>query len=229
MSYGKRLERDHGYTAVYARYNTGAPVADNGRALAHQIERIVATYPVPLEQLVLVGHSMGGLVIRAACALPATESWTAKVTDVFFLGTPHLGAPLEKLGRVAEVVLEAHPVTRPFAKILHTRSEGVKDLRFGLGAAADGGTSGILPHARYHLVAGSMAESKSLVGRMFGDGMVRTESAGAPLGARENVVTLSGVNHGALMNDPKVYAVIEQALAPETADPKAAGGPTAAA
>ena len=66
-TYGERLREDLGHTPVYARYNTGRHISDNGRALAAALEALVEDWPVPVEELVLVGHSMGGLVARSAC------------------------------------------------------------------------------------------------------------------------------------------------------------------
>ena len=55
-------------------------------------------WPVEVERIALVGHSMGGLIMRAAGAV-ATEvepPWTELVSDVVTLGTPHLGAPIAR-------------------------------------------------------------------------------------------------------------------------------------
>jgi pimeloyl-ACP methyl ester carboxylesterase len=65
--HGAALGRDLGYTPVYLHYNSGLHISTNGRALAEQLEALVRVWPVPLTELVLVGHSMGGLVARSAC------------------------------------------------------------------------------------------------------------------------------------------------------------------
>ncbi|MFQ3436484.1 hypothetical protein P9453_22485, partial [Enterobacter bugandensis] len=53
-------------------------------------------WPVPVRRISLVGHSMGGLIMRAACAVAtsADEPWLHRLTDLVTLGTPHLGADL---------------------------------------------------------------------------------------------------------------------------------------
>src|SRR5262249_52280699 len=84
-SYGTRLEKDLGWTPLYVRYNTGLHIADNGRALARLLDGLDA------EEIVLIGHSMGGLVARSAAAIGVR-----KPTQVICIGSPHLGAPLEK-------------------------------------------------------------------------------------------------------------------------------------
>jgi pimeloyl-ACP methyl ester carboxylesterase len=111
VSYGERLAAE-GWTPVYLRVNTGLPIAENGVALASLLDRLVAQWPGGVRRIALVGHSMGGLVMRAACAVvtDGATRWNTLVTDVVTLGTPHLGAPLERgvalgakaLGRLPE-------------------------------------------------------------------------------------------------------------------------------
>src|SRR4051812_26642022 len=64
--YGARLRADLGHTPLYVRFNTGLPVAENGRRLSALLEDAVAGWPVEVAQVVLIGHSMGGLVARSA-------------------------------------------------------------------------------------------------------------------------------------------------------------------
>ena len=97
-SYGERLAAETSWTPVYLRANTGLPIAENGAALAGLLDRLVEQWPVPVRRIALVGHSMGGLIMRAACAvqLQSRTPWHDLVTDVVTLGTPHLGAPIER-------------------------------------------------------------------------------------------------------------------------------------
>src|SRR5262249_4856831 len=98
---------------------------------ARLLERIIVAWPVPVEELVLVGHSMGGLVIRSATHYGAQLDWVRRVRHLFFLGSPHLGAPLEKAANVTGWLLGLCDITQPFAALLNRRSGGIKDLRFG--------------------------------------------------------------------------------------------------
>ena len=86
-----------------------------------------------IEEIVIVGHSMGGLVARSACHYGSVEdhAWTGAVRHVFCLGSPHLGAPLEKGVNALGWALGRVPETRPLANLLGVRSAGIKDLRYG--------------------------------------------------------------------------------------------------
>ncbi|GAB5533992.1 MAG: permease [Rubricoccaceae bacterium] len=117
-----------GATRLMLRYNSGRHISENGRELAHQLESLLAAWPFPVERLVVVGHSMGGLVARSAFSY--LEQWPAN-TSLVTLGSPHHGAPLERLGNLVDVSLSATRYTGPLAALGHARSAGVTDLRFG--------------------------------------------------------------------------------------------------
>ena len=136
LCFGTLLARDAHIAPIYLRYNTGRPIADNGRLLAEALERLLAAWPTPVHDLTLVGHSMGGLVIRQACqeAQARGLTWTHRVHTVFSLGAPHEGAPLARLGEILEHTLGAIdlPGTLIPARILAQRSAGIRDLSRGL-------------------------------------------------------------------------------------------------
>ena len=207
--YGALMEREFSFVPLYLRYNTGLPLGDNAAALAAQLDRLVAHAP-QVRELVLVGHSMGGLVARLACELAAGSDWVARVRWVACLGSPLRGAPLEKIGHFLASALGTSDVTRPLQTLANSRSQGVKDLRHGLPALA---------HARppLRLVAGSLGQEATtgghLVRRVLGDGLVTTRSA---LDARElgdvERAEVPGLGHMALLNHPRVYALLRQWL-----------------
>ena len=64
---GERLVDDLGCTSVFVRYNTGRHISVNGRELSELLDALVRAWPREVEQIALVGHSMGGLVARSAC------------------------------------------------------------------------------------------------------------------------------------------------------------------
>jgi pimeloyl-ACP methyl ester carboxylesterase len=127
------LARDLGYVPLQLHYNTGLHVATNGRAFAGALESLRAQWSVPIEELVIVGHSMGGLVARSACHYAAHEhhEWMDSLRKLVFLGTPHHGAPLERGGNLLDFMMALSPYSAPFTKLGKLRSEGITDLRHG--------------------------------------------------------------------------------------------------
>lgn len=191
--HGAHLARALGYTPVYLRYNTGLHTSLNGRALADQTEALLAAWPVPVQELTVLAHSMGGLVARSAwhCAQAAGQHWPARLKHLVFLGTPHHGAPLERAGHWADVLLESTPYSRPFAALGRLRSAGITDLRHGHVLDADWQGQDRFGHhpdrrqpvplpqgVACYAVAATLAARRSPVAeRLVGDGLVPLRSA----------------------------------------------------
>ncbi len=212
-------------TPVTVRYNTGRRISDNGALLADILESVLARWPVPVERLALVGHSMGGLVIRSACLSAAARGhqWIGFVNDVVTLGAPHRGAPLEKFVNAASWALGATSETRPLADFLNARSGGIKDLRFG--AVAEGDWRGVDPDAllrntvgdhtlpagiRHHFVSGTItADPKHPVGAIVGDLVVRPSSSSGRRLEPTTVTVVGGARHPDL---PRDAAVIDHVM-----------------
>ena len=131
--HGAALASAAGFTPLYLHYNSGEHVSTNGRAFAAMLETLLHAWPVPVEQLVILGHSMGGLVARSACHYGqlAGHGWLRHLTQMVFLGTPHHGAPLERGGNWVDLILEVSPYTAALARLGKIRSAGVTDLRHG--------------------------------------------------------------------------------------------------
>jgi hypothetical protein len=131
--HGARLAHDLGYTPVYVHYNSGLHVSMNGRSLAVILEALVAAWPVPVEELAIVAHSMGGLVARSAHhhGTVTGHAWPRRLGKLVFLGTPHHGAPLERRGHRLHRLFESTPYTAPFGLLGRIRSAGITDLRHG--------------------------------------------------------------------------------------------------
>lgn len=130
---GGELARDLGLTPIWLDYDSGLHVCDNGRRLAELLESLAENWPRPLERIVLIGHSMGGLVARSAFHQAGSSGlgWPKRVSDMVFLGSPHHGAPLEKAGHWLDVVLGATPYAAPFTRLGRIRSAGITDMRHG--------------------------------------------------------------------------------------------------
>lgn len=222
------LERDLGFTPVFVRYNTGRPVADNGRDLAAALDRLVATWPGGVDELVLVGHSMGGLVSRSAVYTAQLEGgpWLAKLTRVACLGTPHQGAPLERLGVAVADALGAVdlPGTRIPAAILRARSAGIQDLghaRVTEPIPLPNGDALHVPvprHVAWAFIAGALTrDPEHPASRVFGDLLVQVPSAEGPATGRFAVHTarFGGVRHHEIQVHPDVYQQLRRFCAGE--------------
>jgi pimeloyl-ACP methyl ester carboxylesterase len=131
--HGAALARHLGYTPVYLHYNTGRHVSTNGQALTEILEALVAAWPVPIEELAIVAHSMGGLVARSAhyYGTLAGHTWPRRLRKLVFLGTPHHGASLERAGHRLHRLFEKTSYTAPFSRLGRIRSAGITDLRHG--------------------------------------------------------------------------------------------------
>lgn len=228
-TYGRRLQDELSFTPLYVRYNTGLHISDNGRALARLLDDVVAHWPAGVEEVVLIGHSMGGLVARSACRYGELDGrrWTDSVRHVFCLGSPHLGADLEKGTNALAYAFAQLPETRAFAAFLNARSVGIKDLRYGSCAEEDWcdcdpdeflrdrcTETPFLPDASYYFIGASL--SPGPVGSLLGDLLVRMPSAsgrGNGKGRRvpfevDNGHELAGLTHFDLLNHPAVYEQI---------------------
>ena len=201
-NHGTVLADALGYTPIFVRYNTGLHTSVNGRELSQLLQLLAAHWPVPIEEVSVVAHSMGGLVIRSALQVAQSENlqktpsggpgnWYRLVKKVVFLGTPHEGAPLEKAGNWVDVLLGSTPYTRPFAKLGQLRSAGITDLRYGHVVDADWTGQNRFrrkPDSRVHVplpqgiafytVAATIAAARSAMSeRIVGDGLVPLPSA----------------------------------------------------
>jgi len=201
--HGAALARDLGYTPVYIHYNTGQPIATNGRELDALLDALVRQWPSPIDRLAIVGHSMGGLVVRSACesAASADHAWLARLDALVFLGTPHKGAPLERAGAWVDYLIGVSPYTAPFARLGKLRSAGIQDLRHGLRSGMP------LPsNVRTYAIAGSTQHSAGKPGnRVRGDGLVPVSSAfGVEMPEAHRWVAY-GTGHLDLLQSSEVY------------------------
>jgi len=182
--HGAALARDLGYTPIYLHYNSGRHIADNGREFAALLEPLAAEWPVPLRELTIVGHSMGGLVARSAieAARVAQHAWVSRLRRLVFLGTPHHGALLEQLGSWVEAALRGNRFSAPFARLGAARSAGITDLRYG-SVVARGGLrpkrSVPLPEGVecFAIAATLGPRARPARDRLIGDGFVPLDSA----------------------------------------------------
>jgi len=202
-----------------------------------------------VQDVVLIGHSMGGLVARSALhqahgGTAEAHRWTTLVRDTVTLGSPHLGAPLERgVHRLTERLARL-PETRPLARLLTLRSAGIKDLRHGtlveqdwsgrdLDALAPGPHTHVPLHdgARHFVVLATLSrDPASRLADLLGDLLVPPRSATGDTGDHDrlafppdHVHRLGGLHHFDLLDHPAIYERIRRWLVerPEGARPAA--------
>ena len=201
--HGASLARDEGYAPVRVHYNTGRSLASNGRHLDRLLEALIGAWPHPIRRFAIVGHSMGGLVARAACEVASLRpgSWLEQLDSLVFVGTPHRGAPLERAGAWVDYLVGISPYSAPFARLGRLRSAGIQDLRHGpRGALALPAT------VRAYAIAASLQPSAGKPGaRVRGDGLVPVSSAlGVDVSSAQRWVAY-GTSHLGLLSSQRVY------------------------
>ena len=233
--HGLALARELGYTPVYLHYNSGLCIAANGRMLAQSLQQLYDAWPLPIERLALLGHSMGGLVARSAIHHGTQDPrgslpWAARLDDLICLGSPHQGAPLERAGHGVDLLLGAMPYAAPLARLGKLRSAGINDLRRGNIVSAPEGEDGARPRRSVALPEGTRCGAiaatlgtagDTLKARLLGDGLVPVASA---LGQHrrpgrrldfpaQRRAVVAGTGHLDLLSSPEVYGLLRQWLA----------------
>jgi pimeloyl-ACP methyl ester carboxylesterase len=234
LPFGTRLRRELGIAPIEVRYNSGLHISENGRLLSDLVESLLEAWPVAVKEIVLIGHSMGGLVARSACHAGHTggRRWTSRVRHLVALGAPHTGVPLEKTVHAAAWALRAVPETRAVARILDMRSMGIRDLRFGYLVEDDWrredpdrllhdgrGDVPPLPGCTHTFITATLTrDPRHPLGWLGGDALVRTESAAGRKGdgtvavAADHVIHVGAVSHFDLLDHPAVYAQLRGVL-----------------
>ena len=238
--HGAFLARELGFTPIYLRYNSGLHTSVNGRELACMLEQLLDAWPVPLADMCVIGHSMGGLVARSAYLYgsQAGHRWVGQLRSLVFLGTPHHGAPLERAGHGVDVLLGRIPYTAPFTKLARVRSAGITDLRHGhvqdadwqgrdhFHSAKDHRVPSPLPPgvACYAVAAALAGQHGMLADRLAGDGLVPLRSGLGEHAETKHQLAFAPENrwiawrtgHLALLSSPAVAAQLLQWLGPRT-------------
>ena len=226
-NHGETLSEELDKTPIYLNYNSGKHISTNGKDLNKNLQKLVKNWPVPVEEIVIIAHSMGGLLTRSALyyADQNNNKWRKHLKRVVFLGTPHHGSHLERIGNYLDLLLESVPYLKPFARLGKIRSAGVTDLRYGNLVDEDWQHSGRferkgdqrkhiqLPNKiEFFAVAATIGNEKTGSTRIFGDNLVDVKSA---LGQHkktakklnfkeENTWIVYENNHLELLSNPKI-------------------------
>jgi pimeloyl-ACP methyl ester carboxylesterase len=199
--YAERIASAVGAVPLLLRYNTGMRIAHNGAALSVLLAEVTERWPVPIRRLDLVGHSMGGLVLRHAChhAVQTGQPWVGAVRRMIYLGSPHRGAPLAHRVDQLATQLARWSRSRSWGEFLDRRSAGIRDLVAGVSDAE----VPLLAHASHHAVAACVTSSEHHpLANALGDMLVPVDSA---RGAITDVEPLTSSHHFHLLNDPDVH------------------------
>ena len=241
LSAAATLACELGCTPLYLHYNTGRHISHNGRDFSVLMDEVVCNWPVPVTEITIVAHSMGGLVARSACndAAVSTREWLRYLKKLVFLGTPHLGAPLERGGNWVDVILGISPYTAPFARLGKMRSAGITDMRYSnlleedwagrdrFARSPDRPKPLPLPKGVkcYAVAATTGKRTRDMSDRLLGDGLVPVDSALGRHADASRCLALPathtwiayGMNHFELLHDSAVYERLGRWLAPRPA------------
>jgi len=238
VNFGSQIKNDLGYTPLFVRYNTGRHISENGQTLSRLLTQLIDCYPIDLEEIILIGHSMGGLVSRSAAYYgdDSNASWVKRLTHIFCVGSPNLGAPMEKAANMAGSLLRTFntAATQILGHVLNSRSAGIKDLRFGYTLDhewMDKDPDAFFEDNRlnlplvdgvgYYFIGASItADPDNPMGILIGDMLIRVPSAAGQSAELARRIpfhagrVFGGMDHLHMANHPYVYNAIRDFLAP---------------
>lgn len=193
QNHADALAEHGGYTPIYVLYNSGRHVSTNGRELCEQLTGLLATWPVPVDSITLIGFSMGGLLTRSAMQTAKNENhpWLEKVDKSVYVGTPHHGAVMERGGFWLQKSFTYSPYTAPLSALGRVRSAGITDLRHGNVTDDDWQHHDehedhtdrrkpieLADGIKHYAIAATLSRrSGERIGRLLGDGLVHPSSA----------------------------------------------------
>jgi pimeloyl-ACP methyl ester carboxylesterase len=144
-----------GYQACFFEYPNDAPIGKSGELLVRELKQVQ-------EQnrdlrVVLVAHSMGGLVCRHALEVAGRDE-IRNVTDLVMLGTPHQGADLVHLYPMLFLLTDVIPNISQLKRVgLDGYSQAARDLEPGSKFLTQLNASRRGKRVRYHVAVGTVA------------------------------------------------------------------------
>lgn len=221
VTYATELAEAMDATPLSLRYNSGLAIHRNGHTLAQELERLLEHWPCGVAKLILIGHSMGGLLIRSACFHGRRQGhqWTHVVSGCVYIGSPHDGSWLAQGANALAVTMNRMPrdYIRVLGEFIDLRSEGIRNLSRGEVAAPDVEEPPLLPGADHYVISGLLARRKQHpVNALFGDALVHESSARGEAGSGwglAGVANFAGINHVRLAHHPRVLQQLLEWLA----------------
>lgn len=211
--------QQQGMGVAWVRYNSGLPIWENGNAFSRYLHE--HWQQDSAQSLTLIGHSMGGLIIRSALhhgEYVHNSDWVNAIERAAYLASPHSGAPLEKIGNFANSLLGVSPYSKPLMALGNIRSLGIRSLRHGhIVAPADAAENQqplpFNPRIRHLLLAAKIGDDPAK--RWLGDGLVPVSSAMGEEhfpASHEQVdrVVLDDVGHIRLLGDERTYDALRR-------------------
>ncbi len=231
---GDWLEKNETAHILYLRYNTGLHISENGRTLSNLLEQFITLFGSKIKQLSLIGHSMGGLVIRSAgyYADIQRQRWTEKLKTIFLIGVPNEGSYLAQIGFFVGHVFRKVDFSYNdyIAKFMDVRSNGIKDLSYAYLTDEDwlNENAGDLDKytvskvrpvlgVKYYLIGGILGKKNNILSSYFGDGLVGSDSALTDELNTNNLENIESIifekeNHLSLLESKKVAEYILEKL-----------------
>ena len=224
--------KEIGYQPIYLYYNTGLHISENGKLLSEIMEKFSKNLKKTTE-IVIISHSMGGLISRSACyyAQKSKYSWINSLKKIIFIGVPHHGAILERSGNFVTNLMDINPYIAPFSRLGKLRSAGITDLRYGsilesdrkgvnrFECIEDRRTPVPLPKdIKYYAIATIIGKTSNEMNNTIGDGLVTVNSAlGFSKDSKYNLEipedhkkVLNNINHLGQLHNSDIYKLIKQ-------------------
>ncbi len=143
--------RVEGIQALPFEYLNHGPIGESGKGLAAALRELSTDFPQT--KVVIVAHSMGGLVARSA--LEITNPSPSSVTDLFTIATPHEGSLLAEYGHVLRLGEGMLTLTAPRAFLGNGLGEACRDMRPGSALLRDLRDAKPAASLKYHVINGS--------------------------------------------------------------------------
>ena len=111
QNYGTKLQKEHGFTPFFLRYNSGLSLEKNGRNFSTLISKLISTYPIKIEEIILVGYGMGGQVISHAqhAADKSNAAWLNALSRCLYLGNIYESSMLSMVLKLGSILLRQMP------------------------------------------------------------------------------------------------------------------------